>query len=198
MARARSVIEHLLGPSLSAEPSAPSPPGQYQSPDEGCVWHFAYGANTCFSTLARRGVRPVHRDPAFVADPAIRMRFRHRGGEHALGVGRAGLFGALWCTAARVRALRGDVAQYWPWDFGLSQPRGPWPFVGRPSAQLHHSPSTSSPSTSSKAYTCQFTRQLRLAGALLAERLAADTPSCTLCLGPPRHQATPLSRPCPR
>ena len=38
-----------------------------------------------YQSLLRRGVRPLSRDAAFILDPAVRMRFRHKGGESSRG-----------------------------------------------------------------------------------------------------------------
>ncbi len=82
--RARKAIARLLGPSLSPEDGSPAGPAAAAPAaplEAGCVHYFGYGANLAFATLARRDVRPLARDPAMVADPAVRMRFKHRGGE---------------------------------------------------------------------------------------------------------------------
>lgn len=52
--------------------------------DKDYAWHFAYGANMNYETLARRGVKVKSRDPAFVRDPTMRIVFKHRGGYSTL------------------------------------------------------------------------------------------------------------------
>lgn len=47
---------------------------------EGLVHYFAFGANMHVSTLVRRDVRVLSRDPCKVCSPDVRLRFRHRGG----------------------------------------------------------------------------------------------------------------------
>ncbi|KAI8477334.1 MAG: hypothetical protein J3K34DRAFT_455214 [Monoraphidium minutum] len=79
LVRARRALEAVfLGPSLS-EPGQCTPVDA--APIEaGCVYHFAYGCGMHYQSLLRRGVRPLARDAAFIPDPAVRMRFRHKGG----------------------------------------------------------------------------------------------------------------------
>jgi gamma-glutamylcyclotransferase (GGCT)/AIG2-like uncharacterized protein YtfP len=63
---------------LSAEPPArvqPPPAVEGES-----VWHFSYGANMNYYTLAQRGVRVLSRDAAHIVDKNTRMVFTHRGG----------------------------------------------------------------------------------------------------------------------
>lgn len=63
---------------LSAEPPAPvQPPPAVEGE---CVWHFSYGANMNYYTLAQRGVRVLSRDAAHIVDKNTRMVFTHRGG----------------------------------------------------------------------------------------------------------------------
>ncbi len=46
------------------------------------MWHFSYGANMNYYTLAQRGVRVLSRDAAHIVDKNTRMVFTHRGGEN--------------------------------------------------------------------------------------------------------------------
>ncbi|GLC43153.1 hypothetical protein PLESTB_000857500 [Pleodorina starrii] len=63
-----------------AQQQPPPPQQQQQGPSTNTVTTFAYGANMNFLTLARREVRVLSRDPAFVVDSAVRLVFKHQGG----------------------------------------------------------------------------------------------------------------------
>ncbi|EFJ45496.1 hypothetical protein VOLCADRAFT_94220 [Volvox carteri f. nagariensis] len=69
-------------PAAGPNPQPRLPPRQPQLQASGAdtVITFAYGANMNFLTLARREVRVLSRDPAFVVDPSIRLMFKHQGG----------------------------------------------------------------------------------------------------------------------
>lgn len=58
---------------------APAPQTKEQNEDD-YVYHFAYGANMNFYTLARRDVKALSRDPAKLVSDRYRLVFKHRGG----------------------------------------------------------------------------------------------------------------------
>ncbi|GIL46584.1 hypothetical protein Vafri_3547 [Volvox africanus] len=70
-------------PALGLDEQPRTPPGHFQPQTTGLektLVTFAYGANMNFVTLARRGVKVLSRDPAFVVDPAVQLVFKHQGG----------------------------------------------------------------------------------------------------------------------
>lgn len=79
----------LVQPAVSPVDSNSQPVDGNAVETEYC-YHFAYGANMSFATLSKRDVRVASRDPATVKDPAIRMLFKHRGGECATTTGEGG------------------------------------------------------------------------------------------------------------
>jgi hypothetical protein len=111
----KAIFEALLGPSL-CDSASDAPPRHLEAapPEAGCCYHFCYGASMAFSTLSRNGVRPLSRDAAMVVDPAVRMRFRHRGGAWPAPRGTGGQrpSGATprVAAAAAARALRWHAA----------------------------------------------------------------------------------------
>ncbi|GFR51346.1 hypothetical protein Agub_g13769 [Astrephomene gubernaculifera] len=85
----KPAAEHqALGPQILARPPPRRP--QRSEAEKGTVLTFAYGANMNFLTLARRGVRVLSRDPAFISDSAVRLVFKHRGGHATLERAEAG------------------------------------------------------------------------------------------------------------
>lgn len=83
----RARLERLLPPSTREQLESDSalvanklPPRYLEPNSKDTVWYFSYGANMSFSTLSRRGVRPLSRAPAVLVEPNIHVVFQHRGG----------------------------------------------------------------------------------------------------------------------
>eukprot|EP00882_Tetradesmus_deserticola_P020005 GHRQ01021557.1.p1 GENE.GHRQ01021557.1~~GHRQ01021557.1.p1 ORF type:complete len:197 (+),score=3.67 GHRQ01021557.1:279-869(+) len=53
---------------------------RYVAEHKDAVWYLSYGANMCFDTLARRGVKVLQRAPCVLVDPNIKLVFQHRAG----------------------------------------------------------------------------------------------------------------------
>eukprot|EP00882_Tetradesmus_deserticola_P006072 GHRQ01006392.1.p1 GENE.GHRQ01006392.1~~GHRQ01006392.1.p1 ORF type:complete len:277 (+),score=74.64 GHRQ01006392.1:279-1109(+) len=57
---------------------------RYVAEHKDAVWYLSYGANMCFDTLARRGVKVLQRAPCVLVDPNIKLVFQHRAGYSTL------------------------------------------------------------------------------------------------------------------